>query len=112
MVSIRCRETQRSAVKKKKFRVSYRNTADLQPVKNIASQNIMETKLPNGNVIAHSVAKQKESKYDRHLRKYQYAKALDCVMLPYIVNKTPHIAVALMQELSRFVLLDMKVIDF
>lgn len=45
--------------------------------------------------------KRSEAKYDKFLRKYEYAKALDTVLLPYVVNKTPHVTVALMQELTR-----------
>lgn len=43
----------------------------------------------------------KQSKYDRWLRKYEYSKALDSVLLPYVVNKTPQVTVALMEELIR-----------
>lgn len=45
--------------------------------------------------------KKTEAKYDKWLRKYEYTKALDEVMLPYVVNKKPHVTVALMQELIR-----------
>lgn len=106
MVSIRCREEKESkpAVKKTRNRLSYRNAADLLPIENIVHQDISETVLASGDVVVHNVTKTKESKYDMCLRKYQYAQALDCVMLPYIVNKTPHVTVSLMQELSRLVI--------
>lgn len=42
-----------------------------------------------------------EARHDKYLRKYQYVDALDAVLLPYVVNKTPHVTVALMQELIR-----------
>lgn len=42
-----------------------------------------------------------EAKYDKFLRKYQYTDALDAVLLPYVVNKTPHVTVSVMQELIR-----------
>lgn len=42
-----------------------------------------------------------EAHYDKHLRKYEYSKALDVVLQNYVVNKTPHVTVALMQELIR-----------
>lgn len=45
--------------------------------------------------------KRGEAKYDKWLRKYEYSRALDEVMLPYVVNKLPHVTVALMQELIR-----------
>lgn len=42
-----------------------------------------------------------EAKYDKWLRKFEYTKALDEVLLPYVVNKNPHVTVALMKELIR-----------
>lgn len=45
--------------------------------------------------------KKTEAKYDKWLRKYEYTKALDEVLLPYVVNKSPHVTVSLMQELIR-----------
>lgn len=42
-----------------------------------------------------------EARCDKYLRKYDYRKALDSVLLSYIVNKRPHVTVALMQELTR-----------
>lgn len=45
--------------------------------------------------------KRPEAKFDKFLRKYEYAKALETVLLPYVVNRTPHVTVALMQELTR-----------
>lgn len=41
------------------------------------------------------------AKYDVHLRKFRYSKALDSVMLPYVSMKTPEITVSLFQELIR-----------
>lgn len=42
-----------------------------------------------------------ETNYDKCLRKYAYSNALDCVLLKYIVNKTPHVTITVMQELIR-----------
>lgn len=42
-----------------------------------------------------------EAKHDKWLRKFEYTKALDEVLLPYVVNKNPHVTVALMKELIR-----------
>lgn len=42
-----------------------------------------------------------EAQFDKFLRKYEYSKALDTVLLPYIVNKQPHVTVSLLQELTR-----------
>lgn len=56
--------------------------------------------LPVDEVIE-DYAKRPEAHYDKFLRKYEYSKALDTVLSPYVVNKTPHVTVALMQELIR-----------
>lgn len=103
LVSIRRREEEpnKPAIKKKRNRVSYRNAGDILALENITQQDISETVLANGDVVVHNMIKTKESKYDTCLRKYEYAKALDCVLLPYVVNKTPHVTVSLLQELSR-----------
>ncbi|KAF7998089.1 hypothetical protein HCN44_009487 [Aphidius gifuensis] len=58
------------------------------------------------STISDSVAvpcKEKEiaSKHDVCLRKFQYSKALDSVMIPFVANKTPQVSVALLQELTR-----------
>lgn len=45
--------------------------------------------------------REKETKYDHHLRKFEYSKALDSVLLPYVANKTPQVTVSLMRELIR-----------
>ncbi|CAD7084700.1 unnamed protein product [Hermetia illucens] len=40
-----------------------------------------------------------EAKYNHHLRKFEYSKALDCVMRAYVTHKSPHITVSVLQEL-------------
>lgn len=42
-----------------------------------------------------------EGKHDKWLRKYEYTKALDEVLAPYVMNKNPQTTVALMKELIR-----------
>lgn len=42
-----------------------------------------------------------EAHYQKHLRKFEYTAALDSVLLPYVVNKTPHVTVSVIQELIR-----------
>lgn len=49
----------------------------------------------------HESVKEVIGKHDACLRKFQYSKALDHVMINYIVNKCPHITVAIFQELVR-----------
>ena len=40
-------------------------------------------------------------KHDMFLRKFQYSKALDAVLIPYIRKKKPSITVGVMHELIR-----------
>lgn len=44
---------------------------------------------------------QATAKYNDSLRKFEYAKALDQVMLPYVTNKNPQVTVSVIQELIR-----------
>lgn len=41
------------------------------------------------------------ARYNVSLRKFEYAKALDQVLIPYVVNKSPHATVSVIQELIR-----------
>lgn len=43
----------------------------------------------------------RQTKHDCCLRKFQYAKALDVVLFPYIINKTPEVTVSVIHELMR-----------
>lgn len=45
------------------------------------------------------VQQEKESKYDKYLRKFQFTKALDSVFLQYVARKTPEKTVAVLEEL-------------
>lgn len=56
---------------------------------------------PRIDTYVHETVKEVMGKHDACLRKFQYSKALDHVMVNYIVNKSPHITVALFQELAR-----------
>ncbi|KYM93435.1 U3 small nucleolar RNA-associated protein 15 like protein [Cyphomyrmex costatus] len=88
MISVRRREEDVKAVIKPKKKVSYRHAGE-----NLHVQSI--------DVVVHQDVKEIMSKHDVCLRKFQYSKALDCVMVNYVVNKTPHVTVALTQELIR-----------
>lgn len=44
---------------------------------------------------------EKQAKHDFCLRKFQYSKALDVVLFPYVVNKTPEVTVSVLHELMR-----------
>lgn len=74
---------------KKKNRGSYRYFSDkFTPVQNV-------------DVVIKKDSKQLQSRYDKCLRKFQYSKSLDSVLAPYVINKTPHVTVTLLQELIR-----------
>ncbi|XP_014217187.1 U3 small nucleolar RNA-associated protein 15 homolog [Copidosoma floridanum] len=47
------------------------------------------------------IKRQMEGKHNTCLRKFQYSKAVDCVMLNYITSKSPHLTVSVFQELIR-----------
>lgn len=88
LISVRRREEEVHNVKPQKKKVSYRN----------AAQNLHAASV---DVVVQQEVKQIMAKHDACLRKFQYSKALDCVMMSYVVNKTPHVTVTLMQELIR-----------
>lgn len=88
LISVKRREEDVKDVKIKHKKMSYRH----------AGGNLH---VPSVNVVVQQEVKEVMSKHDTCLRKFQYSKALDCVMTNYVVNKTPHITVALMQELIR-----------
>lgn len=88
LVSIRTREEDVKDVKVKRKKMSYRFAGANLHVSNI-------------DVVVQPEVKEVMSKHDTCLRKFQYKKALDCVMMNYVVNKTPQVTVALMQELIR-----------
>ncbi|XP_014473334.1 PREDICTED: U3 small nucleolar RNA-associated protein 15 homolog [Dinoponera quadriceps] len=66
----------------------YKNASDISRVPNVSGSK-------------RQISKEVLCKHDVYLRKFQYSKALDCVMIPFTVNKNPQITIALMQELIR-----------
>ncbi|XP_053981815.1 U3 small nucleolar RNA-associated protein 15 homolog [Hylaeus volcanicus] len=88
LISVRRREEDTKNEKPQRKKVSYRHSG-----KNLHTPHI--------DMVVHEEMKEIMSKHDTYLRKFQYSKALDCVMVSYVVNKTPHVTVALMQELIR-----------
>ncbi|TGZ38343.1 U3 small nucleolar RNA-associated protein 15-like protein [Temnothorax longispinosus] len=89
LISVRRREEDaKDVIKPKRKKVSYRHAGENLHVRSI-------------DVVVHQEVKEIMSKHDACLRKFQYSKALDCVMMNYVVNKTPHVTVALTQELIR-----------
>ena len=93
MVSVRRREIEdkdnENIKPKKKSKGSYRYFSD----KYIPSHKF--------DVVVRHELNQVQSKHDTCLLKFQYSKSLDCVLVPYITNKNPHVTVSLLQELIR-----------
>ncbi|KAG8035758.1 hypothetical protein G9C98_001414 [Cotesia typhae] len=88
LISIRRRENDEKITNKKRKKVSHRRRGLSQ------HSSTIDVVVPHEN-------KDTKSRHDVFLRKFHYSKALDCVMVTYIVNKTPHVTVALLQELIR-----------
>lgn len=89
MISVRRREEDaKNVIKPKRKKMSYRHAGENLHVRSI-------------DVVVHQEVKEIMSKHDTCLRKFQYSKALDCVMMNYVVTKMPHVTVALTQELIR-----------
>lgn len=73
-----------------------------KPDKNLISfQHITNLHQPTIDAIIPQHKQEKETKYDKCLRKFEYSKALDYVLLPYVANKTPQVTVSVMQELIK-----------
>lgn len=87
VISVRRREDEAPVTSSKK-KMSYRYLAKSQHTARF-------------DVVVEEQGKETMSKSDVCLRKFQYSKALDQVMVSYVVNKTPHVTVALLQELIR-----------
>lgn len=89
LVSVRRREEDaKDAIKPRRKKMSYRHAGENLHVRSV-------------DMVVQQEVKEIMSKHDECLRKFQYSKALDCVMMNYVVNKTPHVTVALTQELIR-----------
>uniref|UniRef100_A0A0V0G9H3 U3 small nucleolar RNA-associated protein 15 homolog n=1 Tax=Triatoma dimidiata TaxID=72491 RepID=A0A0V0G9H3_TRIDM len=69
-------------------------------IKNRSSYRYAGDKL-NVDTVVQNEGKDLPLKHDYFLRKFQYGKVLDRILSPYLVNKAPHVTVALMQELMR-----------
>ncbi|KAJ8984640.1 hypothetical protein NQ317_009868 [Molorchus minor] len=76
-------------------------TAEKKHKKKIPYQYASHSHLASIDTIVPKLKMDTETKYDRHLRKFEYSKALDSVLLTYVVNKNPQVTVSLMQELIR-----------
>ncbi|XP_033229940.1 U3 small nucleolar RNA-associated protein 15 homolog [Belonocnema kinseyi] len=88
LISIRRREDDTKDAKQERKKASYRYAGEKLHARSI-------------DVLIREENKQVMGKYDSCLRKFQYSKALDEVMRPYVTNKQPHVTVSLLQELTR-----------
>ena len=90
LVSVSRRETELKPTKRERSKVSYKYVSD-------------QREYPAADVVVRELSAGAMSKSDTFLRKFQYSRALDSVILPYVVNRNPHVTVALLQELMRCV---------
>ncbi|KAJ8920421.1 hypothetical protein NQ315_005287 [Exocentrus adspersus] len=79
-----------------------RREEEKKPEKKISSYRFASnTHSATLDAIIPELAHDKETKYDHHLRKFEYSKALACVLVPYVANKNPQVTVSVIQELIR-----------
>lgn len=88
LISVRRREDDAKTTTKGAKKKSYRRTGQ-----SFHSSTV--------DVVVPHKGKDVAGKYDICLRKFQYSKALDCVLVSFVVNKTPQVTIALFQELTR-----------
>ncbi|KAJ1526723.1 hypothetical protein ONE63_008303 [Megalurothrips usitatus] len=88
LVSVSRRETKVLPSKRERQKVSYKYVSD-------------QVGFPTADVVVSDTARETMSKSDNFLRKFQYSRALDSVLLPYVISKNPHVTVAVLQELMR-----------
>lgn len=72
-----------------------------KPEKKIVSYRYVSHKRTTDNTIISERVKEVQAKYDIHLRKFEYNKALDSVLVPYVINKKPSATVGVLQELMK-----------
>lgn len=89
LVSISRREEESRPIKEERKKVSYRYAPD----------GFQTTSV---DFVVPEEKKEVMSKHDTCLRKFQYSKAVDCVIMPYVTNKKPAVTVGVFQELIRW----------
>ncbi|GJQ81490.1 hypothetical protein Trydic_g14645 [Trypoxylus dichotomus] len=60
-----------------------------------------KTLYSNVDVVVKDPQLEKQSKHDLYLKRFQYSKALDSVLITYVANKHPEVTVSVLQELIR-----------
>lgn len=61
----------------------------------------VKTQYSNADMIIPDPKLEKQSKHDVYLRRFQYSKALESVLITYVANKHPEVTVSVLQELIR-----------
>jgi len=89
LVSITRREEETRPTKQERKKVSYRYAPD----------GFQSTSV---DLVIPEEKMEVMSKHDICLRKFQYSKAVDCVIMPYVTNKKPAVTVGVFQELIRW----------
>lgn len=92
LVSVRRMEEEQKQEKTQKKKISYKYSTYTHPV--------------TVDEVVKDEIKKKQSKHDVCLRKFQYSKALDMVLIPYVANNNPEITVGVIHELMRRKALD------
>lgn len=85
LVSVCRRETEVKPTKKERQRVVYKYATD-------SKSSAIDLHIKDGD-------REKISKHDKFLRKFEFTKALNAVLIPLTVSKYPHVTVAVLQEL-------------
>lgn len=85
LVSVCRREAEEKPTKKERQRVIYKYATE-------SKSNAIDLHIKDKD-------KEKMSKHDQFLRKMEFTKALNAVLFPLMVNKYPHVTVAVLQEL-------------
>lgn len=88
LVSVSRKESKVLPNKRERQKVSYRYVSD-------------QREFPAADLVVREEVGNLMSKSDTFFRKFDYTKALDCVLAPYVVNKNPHVTVSVLQELMR-----------
>jgi U3 small nucleolar RNA-associated protein 15 len=89
LVSVCRREEETRPTKQERRKVSYRYAPDG------FQDTSVDTVVPEEKMDL-------TSKHDVCLRKFQYSKAVDCVLMSYITSKKPAVTVGVFQELIRY----------
>lgn len=72
-----------------------------KPQKKFTYRSISHKPVTTVDLVVPEKTKEISAKYDNCLRKFEYRKALDCVLIPYTIGKSPQTVVIVLQELIK-----------